>query len=85
MAERQTMVAQNDFDSIFEAAMKLTVAERIALAERIYLSLEKDEDLKFADEWQAEIDRRLEEARRDPSILIDGDELLAKLRRGECP
>ncbi len=79
------MVALNEFNSIFEAALKLPVSERIALAERIYMSVEEDDDFKLSPQQAAEIDRRLEEARRDPSLLIDGDEVMAKLRRGECP
>jgi len=61
--------------------LKLTPAERLQLAEDLWDSVAaKPEDLPpLTDIQRAEIDRRLEDHRRDPSSAANWDEVRARL------
>ena len=68
--------------------LKLSEKQRAALAGRILESLEPDDDdprllhvPRSAAVVRAEIKRRIEEADRDPSILIPHQEVMARLRK----
>ncbi len=62
------MTAQNK--AIFNAALALPQAERALLVERLLESLSPEEDELTDDELAAELDRRLAEFQRDPSVGI---------------
>jgi len=59
---------------LLTAVLKLGDGERSELAERIWDSLEPAGSDGIADEeFEAELNRRYEEARRDPTVLIPWD------------
>jgi putative addiction module component (TIGR02574 family) len=60
---------------------KLSVAERIQLAEDLWDSVAADPDQlpTLTDEQKEEVERRLAEHDRDPSTALDWDEVRARL------
>ncbi len=62
--------------------LKLSVPERIQLAEDLWDSIAADpEALPLTDAQQAEIERRLAEHARDPDSAISWEEVRARLRQ----
>ena len=59
-------------------ALKLTIGERAALAQRLLASL--DEDAEIEDAWAAEIERRIAEVERGAVQVIPIAEALARVR-----
>jgi putative addiction module component (TIGR02574 family) len=59
-------------------ALKLTLGERAALAQRLLASL--DEDAEIEDAWAAEIERRIAEVESGAVQVIPIAEALAKVR-----
>lgn len=65
--------------TILEQALKLPVGERIRLADDLYMSVgEPMGTIPLADAQVAELERRLEEHRRNPESTIPMDEFLAR-------
>jgi putative addiction module component (TIGR02574 family) len=65
----------------FDAILRLSRDERIALAQAIWDSLEGEGALaRLTDAEREEIRRRLAEHRRDPSAAIPWETALARLR-----
>ena len=61
--------------------MQLSEDERRDLAEEIFETLpDESADFVLTEEQKAELDRRLEEHRRDPSSAIPAEEVIASLR-----
>jgi putative addiction module component (TIGR02574 family) len=52
-------------------ALQLPARERLNLATKLLDSVEGDEDPDWEAAWLAELDRRMEEAERDPTSLQD--------------
>ena len=59
-------------------ALKLTIGERAALAQRLLVSL--DEDAEIEDAWAAEIERRIAEVESGAVQVIPIAEALARVR-----
>ncbi|MEX2214128.1 MAG: addiction module protein [Phycisphaeraceae bacterium] len=78
------MVSPNS-KSLFDAAMRLPLNERLSLAENLLASVDEDEQQQVAAEWDAELQRRLRSIDDGTAVLLDGDEILRKLEAGECP
>jgi putative addiction module component (TIGR02574 family) len=62
-------------EALLAAALKLPEAERAALAEALFESLDAEEADLIDDEAYAEYRRRLEECREDPSASVPWSEL----------
>jgi len=62
--------------------LELSVAEKIRIVEEIWNSIAKNsESLQLSDEERAELDRRLQEYRKDPTEGIEWNQLKTKLSR----
>lgn len=70
-------------DEIAQQALALPVNDRAFLAEMLEQSLCENEctQEEFAAYWTAELDRRLESYRRDPSQAMDAETALAEMKR----
>ena len=68
-----------DRAELWSELMKLTTDERIELAQDLWDSIRSDALPPLTDEEKSELDRRLEDHRRDPSTAITWDEVRAKL------
>ena len=69
-------------NDIYQKALAMEPAERAELAHRLLLSLESGErDPDWKEAWREEIERRLEEIDRGEVELLDGDEVMARLRK----
>jgi len=73
--------------TLLEQALGLPIEDREKLAAALFASLD-DEDAGGSEmspeieaAWMAVAKRRMEEAERDPSILLDGETVFAELRR----
>jgi len=64
---------------LWSELMKLTPEERIELVEDLWDSIASDAVPPLTDEEKNELERRLEDHRRDPSTAITWDELKAEL------
>ncbi len=64
---------------LWSELMKLTPAERIDLVQDLWDSIAQQDLPPLSDEEREELERRLEEHRRDPSVAITWDELKARL------
>ena len=61
--------------------LRLPEDERRELVEEVFESLpDESADFVLTEEQKAELDRRLEEHRRDPSSAIPAEEVIAALR-----
>lgn len=70
---------------LLAAALKLPPDEREALAERLWASLDPPGtgiDEMTDEELKAELDRRAEEAERDPSVMIPWEEVRKRALEG---
>ena len=64
---------------LWSELMKLTPSERIDLVQDLWDSIAQHDMPPLSDEEKEELDRRLEEHRRDPSTAITWDELKAQI------
>lgn len=64
---------------LWSELMKLTPAERIDLVQDLWDSIAQHDLPPLSDEEKEELERRLEEHRRDPSAAITWDEFKARL------
>ena len=63
-------------DELYNAAMDLSIEERLALANRLFESTHDDEKEQGSDEaWDAEVKRRLEEIDSGAVTMIPGDQV----------
>jgi hypothetical protein len=63
--------------AILKKALELPVEDQHWLTDRLIEQTESDEDDA---EWQAELDRRLEEVEKHPERLIDFDDALKEIQ-----
>lgn len=67
---------------LLEKAMQLPIPERIKLVEDIWDSIAAvPEAVKLTDEQMAEIERRLEDYRKDPTRVVPWEEAKERLRK----
>jgi len=72
--------------TLTETLLSLPVAERLALADRLYASVPEAWQQMVDQAWLAEATRRSEEMDADPSLELSQEEFLAglKINRGRC-
>jgi putative addiction module component (TIGR02574 family) len=74
----------NSADKALEALRALPIDERIQLVEDLWDTIAEETEageFELSPELAAELDRRLDEYRRDPSSARPAEEVLARLRR----
>ena len=71
------MIGQSEI--ILQQALLLDKDERRNIAERLLETLEGDDDTISDDEWAAELNRRAEEMRLDPTMGIPWEQLRDEL------
>jgi Putative addiction module component len=64
--------------ALLSKALELPVEDQHWLTDRLIEETEEDEDDA---EWQAELDRRLEEVEKHPERLLDFDETMKEIRQ----
>lgn len=69
---------ETELEKLEAQALKLTLGERAALAQRLLASL--DEDAEIEDAWAAEVERRIAEVESGAVQLIPIAEALAQVR-----
>jgi putative addiction module component (TIGR02574 family) len=78
----------NDADKALETLRRLPVDERIQIVEDLWDTIAEDTEaaeFELSPELAAELDRRLDEYRADPSSARPAEEVLARLRRDVSP
>lgn len=72
-------------NEVLEQALSLSEIERLNLAERLMDSVDHepsaDEEFDLDPSFALELQRRLDEALQDRSVLCNGDEVLCQARR----
>ena len=68
-------------DRVRNEALELTEAERAELAHDLVASLDGPGDADAAQEWDAEVSRRLDEIDAGTATLIDRKEFSRRMRR----
>ena len=66
---------------IVEEARQLPYGERAELIEQLIADTAKDLDPEIEKAWGDEAMRRLKEIEKDKSVLIPGDEAMARVRK----
>jgi len=61
-------------------ALALSAAERAKLASDLVASLDGPKDSNLSGAWDIEICRRINEIEKDPSLLLEASEVLARAR-----
>ncbi|MGZ8152029.1 MAG: addiction module protein [Methylococcaceae bacterium] len=70
-----------NIETLTEQALKLAPAERAHIAEILLESLDYEEDFAVSEAWRQEIQKRCQEIDDDPSLLIDGEKVMDKLKQ----
>jgi hypothetical protein len=70
-----------NIETITEQALKLAPAARAYIAEILLESLDYEEDFLVSEAWLQEMQKRCQEIDADPSLLIDGENLIADLKQ----
>ena len=73
------------FKSALDVALTLSDSERAEFAEILLASITETSRSEIDEAWIAEIDRREKAIADGTEELLDGDEILGRLSRGECP
>lgn len=80
------MAISTQGQSLFSTALSLPPEERVEIAEQLLASVDDSQwswenaDPAWRAEWEAEIQRRIEEVRTGKSHLIDGELVMQELR-----
>lgn len=69
-----------DTQTLAEQALKLEAASRAQLAEILLESLDYEEDFIVSEAWRQEIQKRCQQIDANPSILLDGAQVMAELK-----
>lgn len=69
-----------ELESLKNAMLALNEQERAALALDLVASLDGPDDEALAEAWDIEICRRINELEKDPSLLLDPNDVLARAR-----
>ena len=69
-----------ELETLRNAAMALKETERARLASDLVASLDGPYDSKLADAWDVEVCRRINEIEKNPTQLMDPEEVLARAR-----
>jgi putative addiction module component (TIGR02574 family) len=73
------------FKSALDVALTLSESERAEFAEILMASITETSRSEIDEAWAAEAERRGRAINDGTGELLDGDEILDKLSRGECP
>lgn len=65
---------------LYEKALALPEADRAALAEKLYASVDQGFDPEVEEAWSEEIKRRMEEIDSGKVKMIPGEQVLQKLQ-----
>ena len=68
------------FDSAKELALELSEAERAELASTLVASLDGPPDADAAEQWEAEILRRLDQIDNGEATFLTPDEVIERIR-----
>ncbi len=69
-----------EFESLKSSALALSEQERASLASDLVASLDGPCDEALAEAWDIEICRRINELEKDPSLLLEPADVLARAR-----
>jgi len=69
-----------ELESLKNAMLALNEQERASLALNLVASLDGPNDKALAEAWDIEICRRINELEKDPSLLLDPRDVMAKAR-----
>lgn len=67
-------------ETLRSEALALSEAERAKLASDLVASLDGPKDSNLSGAWDIEICRRINEIEKDPSLLLEASEVLARAR-----
>ena len=67
-------------ETVANQALKLNVNARAYLAQVLLESLDYEEDVIISSQWRQEIQKRCNEIKNSPEILIDGKSFLSALK-----
>ena len=70
-----------NIETITEQALKLEPALRAYVAEILLESLDYEEDFIVSEAWRQEIQKRCKEIDANPSLLIDGEQFMTRLKQ----
>ncbi|WFP49924.1 addiction module protein [Methylomonas sp. EFPC3] len=70
-----------DAKTITEETLKLAPAARAYIAEILIESLDCEDDFPISEEWRQEIEKRCKEIDANSALLLDGEQVMAELRR----
>lgn len=70
-----------NIETITEQALKLSPAARAYIAEILLESLDYEENFLVSEAWLQEIQKRCQEIDANPSLLIDGEQLMGDLKQ----
>ncbi len=73
------------FKSALDVALRLSESEHAEFAEILMASIAETSRSEIDQAWVTEADRRDRAVNDGTEGLLDGDEILDKLSRGECP
>jgi putative addiction module component (TIGR02574 family) len=68
-----------DYRAVLEAAIALSVEDRLRLADEIYESVEADDHAELSDEMKRELDRRIAADDANPEAGSSWEEVKARL------
>lgn len=71
---------ENNLNNIEQEAMKLSVEERAALAEKLILSLDAPSEEENLQLWVQEAERRLFELREGTAVEVPAEEVFRRVR-----
>ncbi|WP_395734759.1 addiction module protein [Prosthecobacter sp.] len=75
------MTAVLPYEQLLESSMNLPPQDRSRLATRLIESLDDaDDDVEISDEWQKELDRRVEAVRNGSMRTIPHEEVMNEMR-----
>lgn len=73
-------MATAHLDTLRSKALALSEAERAKLASDLVASLDGPRDSNLSEAWDMEICRRINEIEKDPSLLLEADEVLERAK-----
>lgn len=79
-AVRNLNMATAHLDTLRSKALALSEAERAKLASDLVASLDGPRDSNLSEAWDMEICRRINEIEKDPSLLLEADEVLERAK-----
>jgi putative addiction module component (TIGR02574 family) len=77
---RYTSAMNPSYEEVLKTALPLTTDERERLAEDMYTSVAEESPEELDAYWIAEVQRRAKEVDEGKVKMLDGDEVMARLR-----